>query len=808
MNRYICIHGHFYQPPRENPWLEEIEAQDSAYPYHDWNERITVECYAPNTASRILDSSKKIVNIVNNYAGMSFNFGPTLLSWMERYAPEDYQNILNADKESQARFSGHGSAMAQAYNHMLMPLANTRDERTQVYWGIRDFEHRFKRKPVGMWLPETAVNTETLEILADCGIRFTVLAPHQAAKARKIGEQKWVNVEGAKIDPQMPYICVLPSGKMINLFFYDGPISRQLAFEDLLKDGERFARRLVDVFTMDKKQERLVHIATDGESYGHHHKYGDMALAYCLYYLESNKLAKITNYAEFLGKCPPTHEVKIIEDSSWSCSHGVERWKSNCGCCSGRHPAWHQLWREPLRNALDWLRDTAAPLYERHMREFADDPWRIRDHYIEVILDRSTEHVERFLKEQTNGEWTPPQKVKVLKLLELQRHAMLMYTSCGWFFDEISGIETIQILQYAARVIQLTKEIFGDHLEEDFIKMLEKAPSNIEELKNGAGVYERLIKPSKVDLLRVGAHLAVSSIFEKPQNNQKIFCFSVSTEMFDAYEAGKQKVVIGRAKIRSRITWEEDVISFAVLHLGDHNFTIGVRSLMNDADFAKMQKDIKGMVKRGDIRGTIHCIEKYFETSHYTLWHLFKDQQSKIICQILDSTLTEMEGSLKQIYEHHYPVFQAIREVHIPLPKILSSTISVMLSNDILSELGKEQPDFEHLESLVRDVREWPVEIDKETLKFVVRRKTDDLMDRFWAAPRAIEHIKIVEMMLRALDPLSLDLDLWKAQNIYFAVRKQHYTTMKAEAEDGRVESGKWVECFHALGEHLRVKIV
>jgi len=331
MDLFICIHGHFYQPPRENPWLEEVEQQDSAYPYHDWNERITAECYAPNIASRILDNEERIIDIVNNYSNISFNFGPTLLSWLERHKSEVYQSIIKADKESQKKFSGHGSALAQVYNHMIMPLANTTDKRTQIIWGIKDFKYRFGRKPEGMWLAETAVDLETLDIMAELGIKFTILAPHQAHRIRKIGSNDWQDVSNQKIDTKQPYLCQLLSGRSIALFFYDGPISHDVSFVNLLDNGEDFANRLLSTFS-ENQYPQIVNIATDGETYGHHHKYGEMALTYCLHYIESNNLARITIYGEYLDKFPPLYEVELYENSSWSCSHGVERWKGNCGC--------------------------------------------------------------------------------------------------------------------------------------------------------------------------------------------------------------------------------------------------------------------------------------------------------------------------------------------------------------------------------------------------------------------------------------------------------------------------------------------
>jgi len=325
--RYICVHGHFYQPPRENPWLEAVELQDSAAPYHDWNERITAESYASNAASRVLNGEGRVREIVSNYARMSFNFGPTLLSWMQRCAPEVYQAILDADRLSLEWRSGHGAAIAQVYNHMIMPLANTRDKRTQITWGIKDFESRFQHFPEGMWLAETAVDLETLDLLAEQGIRYTVLAPHQAARFRNLGEEDWT--EGA-IDPSRGYLCRLASGRSITLFFYDGPISQALAFENLLSNGDILAQRLLAGFSEDREGPQLVHIATDGETYGHHQRFGDMALATALNHIEVNNLARITNYGEFLELEPVTREVQLQERTSWNCTHGVGYDNDSC----------------------------------------------------------------------------------------------------------------------------------------------------------------------------------------------------------------------------------------------------------------------------------------------------------------------------------------------------------------------------------------------------------------------------------------------------------------------------------------------
>jgi alpha-amylase/alpha-mannosidase (GH57 family) len=501
MERYVCIHGHFYQPPRENPWLGRIERQESAYPYHDWNERITAECYLPNASSRILDGEGYIERMVNNYTRMSFNFGPTLLAWMESNDPDVYRAIIDADRRSRESYSGHGTALAQAYNHIIMPLANHRDRYTQVAWGIRDFEHRFGRKPEGMWLPETAVDLETLDILAELGVKFTILAPHQAWRVRRPDATNWRDVRGGGIDTTRAYQVNLPSGRRFNLFFYNKIIAAEVSFGDLLKNGDNFTGRLSGAFADKSRHPQLVHIATDGETYGHHHRFGDMALAYTLDRIEADHLAELTVYAEFLEKYPPAYEVEIVEKTSWSCGHGIDRWWSDCGDAtgSGNHPDWNQRWRTPLRNACDWLRDSLVGRYEEKARQLFKDPWAARDGYIDVVLDRSRESIGRFLAQYAGRELDDDKKTTALNLLELQRYAMLMYTSDGWYFDEISRPEPVQVMRYAGRAVKLARDLFGVDMEGDFLKILEQAKSNIPSEGDGRRIYNNLVKPAMTE---------------------------------------------------------------------------------------------------------------------------------------------------------------------------------------------------------------------------------------------------------------------------------------------------------------------
>jgi alpha-amylase/alpha-mannosidase (GH57 family) len=460
VDRFVCIHGHFYQPPRENAWLERIERQESAHPFRDWNERIDAECYRPNARARILDGEDRIATLANNYARINFNFGPTLLSWMETHARRTYEGVLAADAESIKRF-GHGSAMAQAYGHLILPLASERDRRTQVRWGIRDFEHRFGRKPEGMWLPETAACTDSLRALAEEGIKFTILSPRQAKAIRKKGQDKLEEVNEGTLDTRRPYFVDLGAGRRIAVFFYDGATSQAIAFEHLLSSGDAFAGRLLGRLRGGPGPE-LVHVATDGETYGHHHRFGEMALAYALDRIETSGKARLTNYATYLAQYPPEDEAVIVERSSWSCAHGVGRWSADCGCRMRGDS--NQAWRGPLRKALDKLRDRIDDLYEESAEGLLADPWAARDAYIDVVLDRSEANVRAFLERHVKGS-APESHHRALELCELQRQRMLMFTSCGWFFDDVNGLETTQILQYAARAVELASSVSGVALE-------------------------------------------------------------------------------------------------------------------------------------------------------------------------------------------------------------------------------------------------------------------------------------------------------------------------------------------------------
>jgi len=800
MDRYICIHCHFYQPPRENPWLEAVELQDSAYPYHDWNERITAECYAPNAASRILDGQGRITQIINNYGKISFNFGPTLLSWMEQAAPDTYQRILQADKDSQKRFGGHGSAIAQVYNHMILPLSSRRDKQTQVIWGIRDFERRFGRFPEGMWLAETAVDTETLEVLAEQGIKFTILAPHQAKAVRKKRGRNWLNVEGGNVDPTRAYVCHLPSGRSISLFFYDGPISRAVAFEKLLSSGENFASRLVGGFSDARKWPQMMHIATDGETYGHHHPHGDMALAYALHHIESQNLAKITNYGEYLEKHPPEVEAQIVENTSWSCAHGVERWRSDCGCNSGMKPGWRQHWREPLRKALDWLRDELTELYEEKGRALLKDPWRARDVYVNVLLDRSPEGIDRFIAENAVRELLPDERTRALKLLEMQRHAMLMYTSCGWFFDELTGIETVQVIFYAGRALQLANDVFGQDFEPGFLDRLAHAKSNVPEYVDGANIYRKWIKPAILDLLAVGAHYAISSIFEDYAERSEIYCYDVTVLESHREQYGRSRLSVGRAEIRSQVTGDSAELAFGAVHLGDHNVTAGVRHFRGPDAFAGTKADLTDAFGRADIPGAVIAISKHFDGHTYSLKSLFRDEQRKVLDEIMRSVLADAEMAYRHLHELHGPLVRFLADIHMALPEVLRITGEFVINMQLREELAAPAVDVQRVRTLVEAAGSEHVMLDHAGLSYLLKKRLGDAADAVLQNPidaAALDHLCD---LVQAAKVLPFEVDLWKVQNAFNDLL-QTTPDLTADADSA------WATRFRELGELLNLAL-
>jgi alpha-amylase/alpha-mannosidase (GH57 family) len=793
LERYICIHGHFYQPPRENAWLEVIEVQDSAHPYHDWNERVSAECYAPNTASRILIENGVITNIVNNYVKISFNYGPTLLSWMEYNDRETYDAVLEADRQSMKLFGGHGSAMAQVYNHMIMPLASARDKETQIIWGIRDFVHRFNRHPEGMWLAETAVDTESLELLARHNIKFTVLAPRQAKSFRKIGEETWTQ---KAIDPRRPYLYKLPSGNSIVLFFYDGDISQGVAFSGLLNDGKKFADRLLHAFDRSASEPQLVHIATDGETYGHHHKHGDMALAFCIDHIEKYSDVKLTNYAQFLSLHAPLYEAQIHENSSWSCVHGVERWRNDCGCNSGGKPNWHQKWRKPLRETLDWLRDELSKIYGRETADFLKDPWLARDEYINVILNRNDDTIRKFMKDHCTKQ---VEMNTVLRLMEVQRNAMLMYTSCGWFFDEVSGIETTQIMQYACRAMQLVSQFNDFDLELEFKRRLEQVPSNVTGLENASVIYTRYVLPSKTNLQRVGMHYAISSLFEDDPESFPVFNYTTSNEVFIRKEAGQQKMVLAVTKVKSNVTRSEKKFAFAVIHLGGHNIIGNISIEMEPDRFASMSARMVNAFDEGRLGDIIGLMQTYFGPEKFSIWQLFQDEKRKVFNFITQQSMSDLEDSLRRIYNRDYPLVMALATNEIPIPNAYKTSFEYILNVDLVNCFLTDKINVRQVERIMNEMVTWDLRIEDpgKVEKFAGESIFKELK-RISAEGDSHKRIERLNRLFPLLIKFNLKPNLYKSQNLFFEISRA--------IQDNNGRSEEWKKQFALLGNNLGVK--
>jgi hypothetical protein len=687
-----------------------------------------------------------------------------------------------------------------------MPLANRRDKYTQVVWGLVDFEKRFGRKPEGMWLPETAVDIETLDIMAEMGLKFTILAPHQAGRVRQMGNEAWGDVGGGKIDPTMAYLVNLPSGRNFNLFFYEGPTSRKVAFEDTLRNGENFANLLTAAFSDKRDWPQLVHIASDGETYGHHHRFADMALAYALNYIEEKNLAKITNYGEFLEKHPPTHEVEIIENTSWSCAHGVERWRSDCGDNSGIHPKWNQSWRAPLREAMDWLRDTMIPLYENKAKELLKDPWAARDAYIDIILNRSPENVQQFFGQQANRELNEAERVTALKLLEIQRHAMLMYTSCGWFFDDLSGIETVQVIQYAGRMVQLAQELFGDDAEEKFLSIMEKAKSNVRKMGDGRHIYEMFVRPAIVDLIKVTAHYAISSLFENYGEETKTFCYFVNTEDYQTIDCGKAKLAAGRARVTCEITQEQAKLSFGVLHFGDHNLNAGVREYQGEEAYQAMVQETTQTCHAADFPEVIRLLDKHFGSSTYSLRSLFRDEQRKVLGYILELTVSEIESAYRQLYDNHFPAMRFLTEMGGPVPKAFHSAAELILNIDLHRALKSDTFEAETIKNLVNTADSWRVDLDMDGLAYDFKISLEGMITAFTQTPEDIAKLQILVDAVALARSMPFIVDLWQTQNQYYEMLSSTRPAYQQRADSGDEAAKAWLAAFHNLGEQLLVR--
>lgn len=803
-SRFLCIHGHFYQPARENPWLDAVELQDSAAPYHDWNDRVTAECYARNATSRILDNDQRIARIVNNYSKMSFNIGPTLLRWLARHRHDVYLQILEADAQSRRAHYGHGNAIATVYNHLIMPLASQRDKLTQIRWGIRDFERRFRRRPEGMWLAELAVDLETLELLASHHVGFTILAPHQARRVRALADGSWTDVSEATLDATVPYRCRLPSGRSMAIFFYDGPLSRAIAFEGLLNDGAEFSARLVERAGTGVPP-RILLAATDGESYGHHHRFGEMALSFALQQIATRSEMTLTNLGAYLAAHPPVHEVEIRERTSWSCAHGIERWRSDCGDNTGK--GHHQRWRAPLREAIGWLKEELDTIFEQHGGTFFSDPWAARDEAVD-IADYEAGALDGFLGRHVTGEQTAPKRTTALKLLEMQRQGMLMQSSDGWFFDDVSGIETVQILAHAARAIELAAG-FGADLEGEFVEFLRRAPGNLPQYPDGGAVYTTLVQPMAVSNERlVALHAIKSSSMLSPlrgesgsegksmpsprrgeestagervlalnpsgasgSGSEGVYATRIRDQSTHASSAGPHTLVTGRVQIQSMITEETQEAAYALLHFGGHEVHCAVRMGWSAREYDPVREDLHARFGREILSEIVRRIDDAFGAVYFTLQDLMLEDRRLVLAALTAQTLTQVEDAYRRLFVQHRPLMQYLRDAQAEIPAPMLVAAVFVLTHDLERELAASphKPLSEAAFALVAELQSWGREVRAERFEPLMRRRLEAALT---GDASGRDQLQRALRVLDLADAAGCTLNLWDAQNQFYQLAK------------------------------------
>jgi alpha-amylase/alpha-mannosidase (GH57 family) len=817
---YVTVHGHFYQPPRENPYLDAIERQPSAAPFHDWNERIHWECYRPNAFARVLNDRGEVAGIVNNYEYFSFNIGPTLMSWLERYDMEVYQRILEADAKSSQRLHGHGNAIAQVYNHIIMPLANERDKYTQIRWGKEDFRSRFGRDPEGIWLAETGVDYPTLEALVAEGIRFVILAPSQALRCRPLPTKdnhnpEWCEVGGSQIDPTRPYRCYLkptldtsssplstiPDSPKdgsreglpyIDIFFYDGPISRDMGFSDVVYNSNRFAGRIGSAVRGDHRPAQLISVATDGETFGHHKKGTEKTLAYAFTTEFPQQGWTVTNFAHYLSLNSPSWEVELKSVTAWSCAHGVDRWQDDCGC-GGEGGVWHQKWRRPLRDALNWLRDQLIEVYEEYGRLLFRDPWQARDEYIQVMRDRSSANVNRFLSRHQTHKLTAAEQVDALRLLEMQRHALLMFTSCGWFFEEISRPEGTQILRYASRALELAGEVAGVQLEKDFVKHLGLAPSNVDQFKHGGEIYRQQVLTAQLGFKQVAAHYAMSSLFTNQGSTmgaghstlgtqtKRVYCYAVNELDYRLQHMGSLTLAVGNLKLVSEITWESEHLVFAVLHLGGWDFHCCIQQFTGRRDYSQLKEKVFGALQQGSAAHTILAMTQFFGEETFSLENLFAEERHRIMRLLSQETLTRLGQLYTQAYRDNYGVLMAFHRDEIPVPQELQVAAQIALGHRCLMTLRSLEQDITEsqmrwnhiveLEAIATEAKHLRCQLNipdgKQILEQLIVRSLWQLLHDANGSFNA--EIHQLERLIDIGDQLNIDISLHRSQELYFS---------------------------------------
>lgn len=782
MKTALIIHGHFYQPPRENPWTEIVEREESARPFHDWNERIHKECYRPNGYARIVDGYGRIELIANNYVNMSFNFGPTLLSWLEREHKETYERILEADRESLAKRSGHGNAIAQSYNHTILPLNNERDRRTQVRWGLRDFRYRFGRDAEALWLPETACDERTLETLIDEGLRYAILSPYQAERVRlRDGEGDWLSVNDGSIDTTRPYKYLHRdgAGRSITLFFYDGPIAKAIAFDGALSSSQG----LVDRFERAARAaapEGCVNVATDGETYGHHFHWGDRTLAYALEVEALMRGLAVTNYGEFLDHHPPVMEVEIRkgtdgQGTAWSCAHGLGRWSRDCGCQTGAQEGWNQAWRAPLRKALDLLNDEAARGFEETAGDLFIDPWAARDDYIELIVNRDASRAQ-FLRRHAGRDLQAAEQRRALTFLEMQRNSMLIYTSCGWFFADISGIETQQVLKYAGRVMDLGDELGLRSVKHRFLEILSEARSNLAEFGNGADIFRRFVETARVTPARVAAHLAMTGLVDENMKEGVAASYNYRRTEFQKQEHGRLTLATEHLELESRATSSRHEYALSAMHFGDVDFYCVLKPFPGAQSFRQSSEKLWAQFRTASLPAILRLALLEFGPEEYGLEHLLPTGRERISELLFGQMVESFSEEYELLFKANSRNIEMLQAAGFELPSELRAAAEFTIGRRFEEEIRRQSESndpaaYVKALEIANEVARRGLRIDRTSVRKVVEAMITRSV-RFALATRSAANFQAALVLIMLARKLNLEADLEQAQEaVYEAVR-------------------------------------
>src|ERR1043166_2329896 len=777
----LVVHGHFYQPPRENPWTELVDPEPGARPFNDWNERVHAECYRPNAHARISDQYGRVERIVNNYANLSFNFGPTLLAWLERRFPQTYARVLEADHASASRLRGHGNAIAQGFHHAPLPLCNERDRRTQIRWGVADFRLRFRREPESLWLPETACDEATLDALIEEGLKYVVLSPSQAGGVRPLGSPAdWDDVSGGGVDTTVPYSYQNSDarGRSLAVFFYDGGIARAVAFESLVASSQALVAACARA--AERGGAQLVNVATDGESYGHHFRFGDRSIAYALEEEAARRGLRVTNYGEFLEENGPAFEVRLRPDpegrgSAWSCPHGLGRWTRDCGCHASAPEGWNQRWRAPLRAALDFLRDRTAQQFEEAGGDLFTDPWAARDAYVGLLVDRSASR-EEFFRSHAARMLSRDEEVRALTLLEAQRMSLALYATCGWFFNDISGIETLQTLRHAARAVELMTEAGLEPPLGGFVERLAEAQSNLPDKGNGADIFLRAAGQSRVTPRRVAAHLAISDLIEGNgrTNESESAGYPHRRGAFQKRRHGRVTLETGRLALEELFTGRRHEFALAAMHFGEIDYYCALRPFAGPEAFRESEANLWSHFRTASLPLLLRVAQEQVGPEEFGLEALLPQGQGSLSASVFGKLTERVRAEYEHLYEENRRVVERLQETGFHAPREPRLPAPGARSRGIERELREQRNgagDYTTALELAREAARFGYRVDRSSATRVFEETINEAARTFVARPTE-ENTRAARTLIALGLELGLEANFERAQEIiYEAVR-------------------------------------